>query len=372
MRIIILISFLLALLSSFVNAATLTHAELSPSAKANEQDYVADIFVYADKAEVADKVATYLQDQGLNAMPINDPQMLGYEYLKNVQLVILMSLGGPKFPDNILLGLKNYVYKGGSIIGIHEVLFLQPLFSEIFGGSAGVVGYQQLKPEITITIRDRGYTYIMQDIPDSFALDKEHSLGTVYKPQVHRLFDETYTTTSGVQRKYCAGWTYDYGKGKAFYFSPGDKDETKCNPTVLKIISNTAGWMLQLKNESVAGKSFYPSVPNPKTPVENIPLSLAPSTTNNEYIKGKMDGSRIAKGDQNWALAGFFGPLGVLAAYTYPQEPPITYITNQTPEYVFGFTESYRSECKSKNGGYAVGGWLVTWLVLIVIAVASK
>jgi len=89
----------------------------------------------------------------------------------------------------------------------------------------------------------------------------------------------------------------------------------------------------------------------------------------NDYIRGKMDGSMFAKGDKNWALAGLFGPLGILTAFVYPQEPPITSISDQSREYAFGFTESFRAECRNKNAGYATVGWLVSWIIVYVVAV---
>jgi trehalose utilization protein len=373
MKVIILSSVLLALLSTF------GYAELSPSAKANEQDYGIDILIYADKIQIAEKVSSYLQEQGLNVMPTNDPETMNSMALKNIQVVILVPAQSPKFSDNVLSSLKNYVYKGGNIIGIHDVISLQAIFSEIFGGNVGIVAYQQAKPELTITVRDKGYTHIMKDIPDIFTLDKEHSFAAVYKPSVHRLFEESYITVAGTTKKYCAGWVYNYGKGRAFYFSPGDAEETRYNLNVLKIIGNTANWMLQPQTLTIIPKSLpkvsnkkpNADILNPITPNPNIPKTkneiTASGVMGNEYSRGKMEGYTLAKGDPTWAFAGcFFGPLGVLAAYTYPQDPSINYITNQTIEYTFGFTESYRSECKNKNGGYAIAGWLGSWTALVL------
>jgi len=92
----------------------------------------------------------------------------------------------------------------------------------------------------------------------------------------------------------------------------------------------------------------------------------------NDYVQGKMDGSMMAKGDKTWALAGILGPLGVLTAFIYPQEPPISVFSSKSREYAFGFTESYRTECRNKNAGYALGGWLVSWLIVYVIAVTGS
>lgn len=89
----------------------------------------------------------------------------------------------------------------------------------------------------------------MDGVPESFNLSGEHSFGTTYKPGVHRLFEESYKTTDGEIMRCCAGWLYDYGKGKAFYFSPGEAEETRYDPNVLKILGNVAEWFLGKKKE---------------------------------------------------------------------------------------------------------------------------
>ncbi len=358
MKTLLITSLLLINLSPFILAQQISTV--------NDQNFGADILVYADKPEVAEKVASYLQDQDLNAMPISDPLMMNYNSLKNIKVIVLVPLKSPLFPDNVLINLKNYVYKGGNIIGLHDVILSQPILSEIFGGNAGTKGYQQIGQNLTINVRDQKYTQIIKDIPDSFMLANEHSFGTVYKPTVHRLFEEYYTSHNATKRRYCAGWLHDYGKGKALYFSPGDAEETRYDPNVSKLIGNTAGWMLQAGNESIVSKGVnFPNTASNQGMDKINPMLLSPDSRN-EYIKGKMEGSMLAKGNENWGCAGLFGILGVAFAYTFPTEPPATYMVDKTPEYTYGFTEGYRSQSQSKNAGYALTGWLISWAALVL------
>jgi hypothetical protein len=93
--------------------------------------------------------------------------------------------------------------------------------------------------------------------------------------------------------------------------------------------------------------------------------------TSNDYIRGRMEGSMYVKGEPAWTAAGLLlGPLGVLCAYLSPSSPPAETIINKSLEYTFGYTETYKSESKLKNAGYAFAGWL-GWIVIYVAFMAD-
>jgi hypothetical protein len=85
------------------------------------------------------------------------------------------------------------------------------------------------------------------------------------------------------------------------------------------------------------------------------------------FVQGKMDGARDARGNALWIIAGVgCGILGVGAAYLTKPSPPLDQLAGKSQEYVMGYTEGYQNKAKDINTGYACAGW-GSW-VLIYLA----
>lgn len=90
-----------------------------------------------------------------------------------------------------------------------------------------------------------------------------------------------------------------------------------------------------------------------------------------DFLQGKMDGERDAKGNFLWFIAGVgCGIFGIGAAYIVKPEPSATALVGKSSDYVLGYTEGYKEEGRSKNTTYAAVGCL-TWSV-IYLATAPK
>jgi hypothetical protein len=211
------------------------------------------ILVYADTMDVARKVAALLAETpNILATPVAELKKLDATYIEGFDVIALLPVKVDRdhFPADILRGLQNFVYKNGKgIIGMHDVLFLSPLMHEIFGGSAEIIPTDGLTSDLSITIHDYPLTsyhswQLTYGILGQFTLTLEHPMRTKLTPDGGiGLFDMSYKTVTGTTETYCAGWSYSYGKGFAFFFAPGDKEETRYNPNVIRMIINVAVWM---------------------------------------------------------------------------------------------------------------------------------
>lgn len=225
------------------------------------------ILVYADTMDVARKVAALLAETpNILVTPVAELKRLDATYIKEFDVIALLpvNIHPDYFPAHILRGLQNFVYRDGKgIIGMHDVLFLQsPLIHEIFGGSAGAFPTDALTGDLSITCAPTRRSYaswqlygipaypswqLTYGIPRQFTLTLEHPTKTEYSSGVRPIFGMSYKTITGATATYCAGWYYSYGKGYAFYFAPGDREETRYNPYVIRMIVNAAVWLAQDK-----------------------------------------------------------------------------------------------------------------------------
>lgn len=98
--------------------------------------------------------------------------------------------------------------------------------------------------------------------------------------------------------------------------------------------------------------------------------SLA-QTTPSDYVQGKMDGERDARGNPVWFLAGLgCGIFGLIGAFVIAPSPPTHALVGKSSDYVLGYTEGYKSKARSGNAMYAAVG-AITWVVIYLAVISS-
>ncbi|HID93980.1 MAG TPA: hypothetical protein EYP60_07775 [bacterium (Candidatus Stahlbacteria)] len=88
-----------------------------------------------------------------------------------------------------------------------------------------------------------------------------------------------------------------------------------------------------------------------------------------DYVQGRRDGRREGAGDASmiWAVVGFgCGCCGVGAAYLWPQAVPAARLVGKSPEYVRGYTSSYKNAKREKETIYAAVGCIVSDIISII------
>jgi len=92
------------------------------------------------------------------------------------------------------------------------------------------------------------------------------------------------------------------------------------------------------------------------------------SQIDSRFVKGRTDGKIAGKdaasiGWLAWGL--FFGVFGFGGSIFYGLKVPAEKIVNKHPDYVEGFTESYKSSKRSRQMGLS-GLGLAVWLAIII------
>jgi hypothetical protein len=84
-----------------------------------------------------------------------------------------------------------------------------------------------------------------------------------------------------------------------------------------------------------------------------------------EYIRGKMDGERDAKGKKIWFAAGLpglccygIGVGGIVISFLVPPSPPEVVLIGKSGEYIMGYTEGFEKKGKLQNAKFASLGCL--------------
>ncbi len=83
----------------------------------------------------------------------------------------------------------------------------------------------------------------------------------------------------------------------------------------------------------------------------------AQEKTSSDYLQGRADGERDAKGNPLWIAAGCLPPYGNLAAYLIKPNPPAHALLGKSASYIQGYTEGYKSKSAGKNVHVFLSGY---------------
>jgi len=162
-----------------------------------------------------------------------------------------------------------------------------------------------------------------------------------------------------------------------FVFSLAAQETTA--PDSLQTIDTTVSTVVQdtaaIPQESPNTNSeplYRPASTIPPKPVDSAVISPASGEASgriinsSDYIRGKMDGERDAKGNGIWFVAGLPGVCcygiglgGNLCSFLLPPSPPEGFLIGKSGEYILGYTEGYQSKGRLKNAKHATLGCLV-------------
>jgi hypothetical protein len=104
-------------------------------------------------------------------------------------------------------------------------------------------------------------------------------------------------------------------------------------------------------------------------PAPTPPAPSAPATTQaDDYLRGRMDGERDAKGNPIWLLGGFAcGILGIGGAYVMKPDVPSVALIGKSSEYVLGYTAGYQEKARNQNVLYATAGCVAGYVFYYLV-----
>ena len=142
--------------------------------------------------------------------------------------------------------VRQFVEKGGSALFLHNVTHVgltDPDFRHVLG--AAYAGHPPIRKfKVKVTNSDHPIT---KGVKDFIITDEQHYME--YDKDRKHIFLETVNEDGldyGKQGKVApAGWSYDYGKGRVCYLSPGHMLTVLWNPEYIKLQQNAVRWLMR-------------------------------------------------------------------------------------------------------------------------------
>lgn len=144
--------------------------------------------------------------------------------------------------------VRQFVEAGGSALFLHNTTHVgltDPDFRHVLG--AAYTGHPPIR---TFKVKVTNSSHpITQGVRDFIVTDEQHYM--TYDKDPKFLFLETVNEDGLTYQNYGAtapgGWSYDYGKGRVCYLSPGHMLSDLWNPEYVKLQQNAARWIMRQK-----------------------------------------------------------------------------------------------------------------------------
>jgi hypothetical protein len=144
--------------------------------------------------------------------------------------------------------VRQFVEAGGAALFLHNTTHVgltDPDFRHVLG--AAYTGHPPIRTfKVKVTNPDHPIT---QGVKDFVVTDEQHYM--TYDKDPKFLFLQTVNEDGLTYQSYGAtapgGWSYDYGKGRVCYMSPGHMLSDLWNPEYIKLQQNAVGWILRQK-----------------------------------------------------------------------------------------------------------------------------
>ena len=144
--------------------------------------------------------------------------------------------------------VRQFVEAGGAALFLHNttnVGLADPDFRHVLGGA--YTGHPPIRTfKVKVTNPDHPIT---QGVSDFVVTDEQHYM--TYDKDPKFLFLQTVNEDGLTYQSYGAtapgGWSYDYGKGRVCYMSPGHMLTDLWNPEYIKLQHNAVRWIMRQK-----------------------------------------------------------------------------------------------------------------------------
>jgi type 1 glutamine amidotransferase len=144
--------------------------------------------------------------------------------------------------------VRQFVETGGAALFLHNTTHVgltDPDFRHVLG--AAYTGHPPIRTfKVKVTNADHPIT---QGVRDFVVTDEQHYM--TYDKDPKFLFLQTVNEDGLTYQSYGAtapgGWSYDYGKGRVCYMSPGHMLSDLWNPEYVKLQRNAVRWILRRK-----------------------------------------------------------------------------------------------------------------------------
>lgn len=224
--------------------------------RSNDPATMADMYPDGMHGAIAAGLAPYHPDATITTATLASPGLgLDEETLAATDVLLWWGhMAHGDVPDEVVERVQRHVLGGMGLVGLHSAHFAK-IFTRLLGTTCSLKWRNEGERELVWTVKPSHP--IAAGVESPLIIPEQEMYGELFDiPEPDDLIFISSFTGGEVFR---SGVTFSRGKGRIFYFSPGDQEyPVYHHPQVQRVIANGVGWVAQ-----PAQHRAQPEVTNP-------------------------------------------------------------------------------------------------------------
>ncbi|ALV47142.1 glutamine amidotransferase [Arthrobacter alpinus] len=222
----------------------------------NEPATIGDMYPAGMHGTIAEALREYYPDANITTATLADPEHgLSEETLAATDVVLWWGhIAHGDVADEVVERVQRHVLGGMGLVALHSAHFAK-IFIKLLGTTCSLKWRNEGERELVWTVKPSHP--IAAGIESPIVIPKQEMYGELF--DIPEPDDLIFISSFAGGEVFRSGVTFSRGKGRIFYFSPGDQEyPVYHHPQVQRVLANGVGWVAQ-PNQHRA----HPVVSNP-------------------------------------------------------------------------------------------------------------
>lgn len=220
--------------------------------------HIADMYPNGIHGAIAQGLAEHLPDAEIRTATLSDPEHgLTDEVLRETDVLLWWGhVAHHEVADEIVERVQREVLGGMGLLALHSAHFSK-IFTRLLGTTCSLAWRNEGEREIVWTTTPSHP--IAEGIPQPIVIEKQEMYGEHF--DIPQPDDLVFISSFEGGEVFRSGVTFTRGRGRIFYFGPGDQDfPVYHHPDIRRVLANGVRWAAQ---PELTGHRAAPQVSNP-------------------------------------------------------------------------------------------------------------
>lgn len=224
--------------------------------RTNRPETMASMYPDGMHGAIAEGLAPYFPAARITTATLDSPDYgLSEETLVNTDVLLWWGhMAHGEVPDEVVDRVQRHVLGGMGLIALHSAHFSK-IFTRLLGTTCSLKWRSEGERELVWTVKPSHP--IAAGVQSPIVIPEQEMYGELF--DIPEPDDLIFISSFAGGEVFRSGVTFSRGKGRIFYFSPGDQDfPVYHHPQVQRVIANGVGWVAQPEQHRA-----QPEVTNP-------------------------------------------------------------------------------------------------------------
>ncbi|ALE04442.1 glutamine amidotransferase (plasmid) [Arthrobacter sp. ERGS1:01] len=209
----------------------------------NEPATIGDMYPNGMHGAIAEALGAHHPDATISTATLADPEHgLSEETLANTDVLLWWGhIAHDDVADEVVERVQRHVLGGMGLVALHSAHFAK-IFTKLLGTTCSLKWRNEGERELVWTVKPSHP--IAAGVESPIVIPEQEMYGELF--DIPEPDDLIFISSFAGGEVFRSGVTFSRGKGRIFYFSPGDQEyPVYHHPQVQRVLANGVGWVAQ-------------------------------------------------------------------------------------------------------------------------------